>query len=149
MLDPPIIAQVFIHTSPTSLIEPLRDFLDTWVIDEDDDNGTIPPFPNSSIHSSQIPLTSNPFRLYISLPIFPYRIYILSDFVPQFPFICVKLIFRRTSINLRTIQLNPILHMLLRTPVWTRNMFGQSKWTGLRKDLVKGIFKGKVVGYVE
>lgn len=149
MLDPPIIAQVFIHTSPTSLIEPLRDFLDTWVIDEDDDNGTIPPFPNSSIHSSKIPLTSNPFRLYISPPIFPRRIYIPSDFVPKFLFICVKLIFRRTSINLRTIQLNPILHMLLRTPVWTRNMPGQSKWTGLRKDLVEGIFKGKVVGYVE
>jgi len=40
MRDPSLIDQFFIHTSIPSLIEPLREFLDTWTIDEDDDNGT-------------------------------------------------------------------------------------------------------------
>jgi hypothetical protein len=39
MRDPPIIDQFFLHTSIPSLIEPLREFLDSWTIDEEDDNG--------------------------------------------------------------------------------------------------------------
>jgi hypothetical protein len=39
MADLSIIDQIFLHTSFPSLIEPLREFLDTWTIDEDEDNG--------------------------------------------------------------------------------------------------------------
>ena len=41
MREPGLIDQIFLHTSIPSLIEPLREFLDTWTIDEDDDNGSI------------------------------------------------------------------------------------------------------------
>lgn len=40
MKDPTLIEQMFLHTSIPSIIEPIRDFLDTWTIDEEDDNGT-------------------------------------------------------------------------------------------------------------
>jgi hypothetical protein len=39
MKDPAILDQFFLHTSIPSLIERLREFLDTWTIDEEDDNG--------------------------------------------------------------------------------------------------------------
>jgi Mediator complex subunit Med5 len=39
MKDPSFIDQFFLHTTIPSLIEPLREFLDTWTIDEEDDNG--------------------------------------------------------------------------------------------------------------
>lgn len=61
MLDPSIISQMFIHTSPKSLVEPLRDFLDSWTIDEDDDNGMFSiPTPSNSLHSSKLFVTSFP-----------------------------------------------------------------------------------------
>lgn len=41
MREPGLIDQIFLHTSIPSLIEPLREFLDTWTIDEEDDNGSI------------------------------------------------------------------------------------------------------------
>ena len=43
MSDLSIIDQIFLHTSIPSLIEPLREFLDTWTIDEDEDNGSHSP----------------------------------------------------------------------------------------------------------
>jgi len=39
MKDPSLIDQIFLHTSIQSLIEPIRELLDTWTIDEEDDNG--------------------------------------------------------------------------------------------------------------
>jgi len=42
MTDPSLIEQVFVHTSIPSLIEPLREFLDSWTIDEDEENGCRP-----------------------------------------------------------------------------------------------------------
>ena len=39
MRDLNLIDQFFLHTSIPSFIEPLREFLDAWTIDEDDDNG--------------------------------------------------------------------------------------------------------------
>ena len=42
MRDTTLIDQLFLHTSLPSLIEPIREFLDGWTIDEEDDNGEIP-----------------------------------------------------------------------------------------------------------
>ena len=41
MKDTTLIEQLFLHTSVPSLIEPIREFLDGWTIDEEDDNGAI------------------------------------------------------------------------------------------------------------
>jgi Mediator complex subunit Med5 len=40
MKEPTLIDQFFLHTTISSFIEPLREFLDTWTVDEDDDSGT-------------------------------------------------------------------------------------------------------------
>jgi len=42
MTDPSLVEQVFLHTSIPSLIEPLREFLDSWTVDEDEENGSLP-----------------------------------------------------------------------------------------------------------
>jgi hypothetical protein len=41
MRDTTSLDQIFLHTSIPSLIEPLREFLDGWTIDDDDDNGNL------------------------------------------------------------------------------------------------------------
>ena len=41
MRDPLLIEQLFVHISIPKLLEPLCQFLDTWKIDEEDDNGTV------------------------------------------------------------------------------------------------------------
>jgi hypothetical protein len=38
MKDSNLIDQIFLHTSIPSFIEPIREFLDDWTIDEEDDN---------------------------------------------------------------------------------------------------------------
>jgi hypothetical protein len=39
MRDTALIDQVFLHVSVQGLLEPIREFLDNWTIDEEDDNG--------------------------------------------------------------------------------------------------------------
>jgi hypothetical protein len=46
MKDTTLIDQFFLHTTISKFIEPLREFLDTWTIDEDDDNGIPLLFPS-------------------------------------------------------------------------------------------------------
>lgn len=40
MKEPTLIDQFFLHTTIPSFIEPVREFLDTWSVDEDDDSST-------------------------------------------------------------------------------------------------------------
>ena len=42
MKDTSLIDQLFLHTSIPSIVDPIREFLDVWTIDEDDDNGSPP-----------------------------------------------------------------------------------------------------------